>query len=118
ADASAAIDGILARGRVPVLAGGTGLYFRALLHGLSPMPAADPALRAAIAAEAAERGWAALHAQLAQVDPAAAARIRPADAQRIQRALEVHRLSGRPISAWQGDRPPRLPVRVLKLVLA
>lgn len=119
ADARAAIDGILARGRLPVLAGGTGLYFRALLQGLSPMPQADPALRAAIAAEAAERGWAAMHAHLATVDPEAAARIRPGDAQRIQRALEVQRLSGRPISAWQRDRPPpRLPLRVLKLVLA
>ncbi len=118
-EARAAIDGIIARGRLPVLAGGTGLYFHALLHGLSPMPAADPLLRAAITAEAAERGWGALHAQLAQVDPDAAARIRPADAQRIQRALEVHRLSGRPISAWQRERPPpRLPLRVLKLVLA
>nr|WP_246429024.1 tRNA (adenosine(37)-N6)-dimethylallyltransferase MiaA [Pseudoxanthomonas broegbernensis] len=119
ADARAAIDGILARGRLPVLAGGTGLYFRALLHGLSPMPPADPAVRAAIAAEAAECGWAALHAQLARIDPDAAARIRPGDAQRIQRALEVQRLSGRTISAWQRDRPPpRLPLRVLKLVLA
>ncbi|AKC87429.1 tRNA (adenosine(37)-N6)-dimethylallyltransferase MiaA [Pseudoxanthomonas suwonensis] len=119
ADARAAIDGIVARGRLPVLAGGTGLYFQALLRGLAPMPQADPALRAAIAAEAQDRGWAALHAELAGVDPAAAARIRPGDAQRIQRALEVYRLSGRPISAWQRDpSPPRLPLRVLRLVLA
>jgi len=118
-DARTVIDGIVARGRLPVLAGGTGLYFHALLHGLSPMPAADPVLRQAIAAEAAERGWPALHAQLARVDPEAATRISPGDAQRIQRALEVQRLSGRPITAWQRDRPPpRLPLRVLKLVLA
>jgi len=118
-DARAAIDGILARGRLPVLAGGTGLYFRALLHGLSSMPEADPALREAIAAEAQARGWLAMHEELARVDPAAAARIRPGDAQRIQRALEVFRLSGRPISAWQRDPPPpRLPLRVLRLVLA
>ena len=118
-DARAAIDGILARGRLPVLAGGTGLYFRALLHGLSPMPEAAPALRGAIAAEAQARGWPAMHEELARVDPAAAARIRPGDAQRIQRALEVFRLSGRPISAWQRDPPPpRLPLRVLRLVLA
>jgi tRNA dimethylallyltransferase len=118
-DARAAIDGILARGGLPVLAGGTGLYFRALLRGLAPMPEADPAMRDSIAAEAAERGWLALHADLARVDPAAAARIRPGDAQRIQRALEVFRLSGRPISEWQRDPPPpRLPLRVLKLVLA
>ena len=118
-DARAAIEGILARGKLPVLAGGTGLYFRALLEGLAPMPEADPALRAALAAEAVQRGWAALHADLSRVDPAAAARIGPGDAQRIQRALEVFALSGRPISAWQRDRPPpRLPLRVLKLVLA
>ena len=118
-DARVAIEGILARGKLPVLAGGTGLYFRALLRGLAPMPEADPALRAALAAEAVQRGWAALHADLSRVDPAAAARIGPGDAQRIQRALEVFALSGRPISAWQRDRPPpRLPLRVLKLVLA
>ncbi|KAF1689582.1 tRNA (adenosine(37)-N6)-dimethylallyltransferase MiaA [Pseudoxanthomonas taiwanensis] len=119
ADARAAIDAILARGRLPVLAGGTGLYFHALLHGLAPMPEADPELRRRIADEARERGWPALHAELARVDPEAAARIRPGDAQRIQRALEVYRLSGRPISAWQRDPPPpRPPLRVLKLVLA
>ena len=117
-DARVAIEGILARGKLPVLAGGTGLYFRALLEGLAPMPDADPALRASLTAEAAQRGWAALHADLSRVDPAAAARIGPGDAQRIQRALEVFALSGRPISAWQRDRPPpRLPLRVLKLVL-
>lgn len=117
--ARAAIDGILARGRLPVLAGGTGLYFRALLEGLSAMPEADPGVRAALAAEAAERGWAALHAELARVDPEAAARIHATDAQRIQRALEVYRLSGRAISDWQRNaRTARLPLRVLKLVLA
>lgn len=120
ADARTAIDGILARGRLPILAGGTGLYFQALLRGLAPMPEADPAIRAAIAAEAAERGWPRLHAELARIDPVAAARIKPADAQRIQRALEVFRLSGRPISDWQRDpaTAARLPVRVLKLVIA
>lgn len=117
--ARAAIDSILARGRLPVLAGGTGLYFRALLEGLSEMPEADPGVRAALAAEAAERGWAALHAELARVDPEAAARIHATDAQRIQRALEVYRLSGRAISDWQRNaRTARLPLRVLKLVLA
>ena len=120
ADARAAIDGILARGRLPILAGGTGLYFRALLRGLSPMPEADAAVRAAIDAEARERGWPALHAELARIDADAAARIHATDAQRIQRALEVFRLSGRPISQWQRDPPaaPRLPCRVLKLVIA
>lgn len=117
--ARAAIDGIVARGKLPILAGGTGLYFRALLEGLSDMPEADAALRAALADEAAACGWAALHAQLAQVDPEAAARIHATDAQRIQRALEVFRLSGRPISDWQRHaRGTRLPLQVLKLVLA
>jgi tRNA dimethylallyltransferase len=119
-DARRAIDDILARGRVPILAGGTGLYFRALLHGLSAMPEADPATRAQLEAEAAERGWAALHAELARVDPVAAARIHATDAQRIQRALEVWRRSGVPISVWQSRPPegPRLPCRVLRLALA
>ncbi len=119
-DARRAIDAILARGRLPILAGGTGLYFRALLRGLAPMPEADAAMREAIAAEAAARGWPALHGELAAADPEAAARIHATDAQRIQRALEVFRLSGRPISAWQREAAalPRLPLRVLKLVLA
>ena len=119
ADARRAIDGILARGRIPVLAGGTGLYFHALLHGLAPMPEAAPALRADIEADAGERGWPALHAELARLDPVAAARIHATDPQRIQRALEVFRASGRPISAWQAEAPRMpLPARVLKLVLA
>lgn len=118
-DARLALDDIVARGRLPILAGGTGLYFRALLDGLAAMPEADAGMRARIAAEARERGWAALHAELARVDPDAAARIHATDPQRIQRALEVHRLTGRPISQWQRDPPPpRLPLRVLKLVLA
>ena len=119
ADARAALDAIVARGRVPILAGGTGLYFHALLHGLSAMPPADPAMRAVIAGEIATRGLPALHAELAAVDPVAAARIHATDAQRIQRALEVFRVSGRTISAWRAaPAAPRLPFRVLKLVLA
>ena len=119
ADARRAIDDIVARGKLPILAGGTGLYFRALLDGLAEMPDADAAVRARIAVEAAALGWAALHARLAAVDPQAAARIHATDAQRIQRALEVHTLSGRPISAWQREaRGQRLPLKVLKLVLA
>ena len=119
ADAKAAIDGIVARGRLPILAGGTGLYFRALLEGLSDMPEADEAMRAVIAAEAQARGWAALHEELARVDPEAASRIHATDAQRIQRALEVYRLSGRAISDWRrAARGRRLPLKVLKLVLA
>lgn len=119
ADAGRAVADIVARGKLPILAGGTGLYFRALLQGLSPMPQADPAVRAGIAAEAAEHGWAAMHAHLGEVDPAAAARIHATDPQRIQRALEVFRLTGRPISEWQKlPGVDRLPVRALKLVLA
>ena len=117
-DARAAMDELVAAGRIPLLAGGTGLYFRALLHGLSDMPEAHAPTRAAIAAEVAERGWAAMHAELAAVDPIAAARIHANDPQRIVRALEVHRLSGRPISAWQGMPRRPFPFRVLKLVLA
>ncbi|QIL21124.1 tRNA (adenosine(37)-N6)-dimethylallyltransferase MiaA [Thermomonas sp. HDW16] len=119
ADAKRAIDGIVANGKLPILAGGTGLYFRALLEGLADMPEADEAMRAVIATEADERGWVALHAQLAQVDPAAAARIHATDAQRIQRALEVYRLSGKPISDWQREaKRTRFPLKVLKLVLS
>jgi tRNA dimethylallyltransferase len=118
-DARAAIAGIVERGKLPILAGGTGLYFRALLQGLAPMPEADADTRAQLEREAAERGWAALHAELAAVDPEAARRIHATDPQRIQRALEVYRLSGRPISAWQREPArERLPLRVLKLVLA
>lgn len=116
--ALAAMQDIAARGRVPILAGGTGLYFEALFDGLAPMPAADPGLRAQLRAEANERGWAALHAELGRLDPIAAARIHATDPQRITRALEVHRLSGEPISAWQARATrTRFPFRVLKLVL-
>lgn len=120
-DARAAVEDIIARGRLPILAGGTGLYFRALLQGLSPMPEADPAMRAQLEAEAGERGWAAMHAELAQVDPIAAARIHATDPQRIQRALEVYRLSGRAISDWQRESAAAsrtFPCRVLKLAVA
>lgn len=119
-DARAAVDAVLARGHLPILVGGTGLYFRALLGGLSAMPASEPEVRAAIERDAVERGWGTLHAELARVDPEAAARIRASDPQRITRALEVWRVSGRPISHWQREAPlsPRPPWRVLKLVLA
>lgn len=118
-DALAAMHALSAQGRVPLLVGGTGLYFRALLDGLSAMPEADPALREAIQAEIAEHGLASAHAELARVDPVAAARIQPTDPQRIVRALEVHRLTGRPITAWQAEAERRpFPFRVLRLVLA
>jgi len=99
-DAQALIADITARGKLPLLVGGTMLYFKALLEGLDPMPKADPATRALIATEAAEQGWPALHAALAEVDPVTAARLHPADSQRIARALEVYRLSGQPLSSF------------------
>ena len=120
-EALAAVEDIVARGGLPILAGGTGLYFRALLEGLAPMPEADPVARAALEAEAAERGWPALHAELATVDPVAAARIHATDPQRIQRALEVYRLSGRSLTDWQRDAAAtrrRFPCRTLRLAIA
>jgi tRNA dimethylallyltransferase len=90
---------ISARGRLPLLVGGTMLYFKALFDGLSALPQADAELRAALDAEAAERGWPAMHAELARLDPPTAARLAPNDSQRIQRALEVIRLTGQPLSA-------------------
>ncbi|WP_034412753.1 tRNA (adenosine(37)-N6)-dimethylallyltransferase MiaA [Derxia gummosa] len=99
-DARAAIEAIRARGRLPLLVGGTMLYFKALLDGIDALPEADPDLRAILDAEAAERGWPAMHAELARVDPVTAARLKPNDSQRIQRALEVYRASGRALSEW------------------
>lgn len=101
ADALECIRTIQARRRVPLLVGGTMLYLRALLQGLAPLPPAAPELRAELDARAAQHGWPALHAQLAQLDPAAAARIAPNDSQRIQRALEVCYSSGRPLTELQ-----------------
>ena len=95
---------IQARGRLPLLVGGTMLYFKALFVGLSAMPQADPELRAEIDADAAVRGWPALHADLATLDPVTAARRAPNDSQRIQRALEVIRLTGQPMSALHAER--------------
>jgi len=106
-DAKRLIAEIGARGRLPLLVGGTMLYFKALREGLDAMPEADAALRARLDERAAAEGWPALHAELARVDPATAARLAPNDGQRIQRALEVWQLSGRPLSAWHGAaRPP------------
>ncbi|WP_431097164.1 tRNA (adenosine(37)-N6)-dimethylallyltransferase MiaA [Polaromonas aquatica] len=98
ADASRLMEDIRGRGKLPLLVGGTMLYFKALFDGLDDMPKADPATRAQIADEAAANGWPALHAELARVDPATAARLAPNDSQRISRALEVFRVSGQPLS--------------------
>jgi tRNA dimethylallyltransferase len=100
ADARRLVAEIRARGKRVLLVGGTMLYFKALFEGLAALPPADPDLRADIEAEARTAGWPALHAQLAQVDPATAARLAPNDAQRIQRALEVFRLTGQPLSRF------------------
>lgn len=99
-DATALIADIRGRGALPLLVGGTMLYFKALMHGLDAMPAADPAIRQAIEARAATLGWPALHAELAAADPITAARLAPGDSQRIQRALEVWEISGQPLSAF------------------
>jgi tRNA dimethylallyltransferase len=116
-DALRLIDRIHASGRLPVLVGGTLLYFRALMRGIAPLPHADERVRAEINARAAELGWPALHEELAQVDPAAAAKIGTTDRQRIQRALEVHTVTGRPISELQRDNPPPPDVRFLAFAL-
>jgi tRNA dimethylallyltransferase len=118
ADALREIEVILAAGRIPLLVGGTGLYFRALESGLSDLPAADRAVRARLAAEAGLFGWAHLHRRLEGVDPQAATRIHPNDPQRIQRALEVWELTGRPISSLQAEPGESLPYGLVKLVRA
>ena len=117
-DALRVAQEIHARGRIPVFAGGTMLYFRALTQGLADLPTADAGLRAQIEARAATVGWPRLHAELATVDPVTAARLEPTDAQRIQRALEVHRLTGRPLSELHARGPGApLPFEPLQLAL-
>ena len=118
-DGRAAMEDISARGNVPLLVGGTMLYASALLNGLSDLPEADPAVRAALAARAAMVGWAAMHQDLARVDPESAKRLKPADAQRIQRALEVFQITGMPISSLQQrvGKPVDFPFRALKIGL-
>ena len=116
-DAKRLMADIVARGKVPLLVGGTMLYFRALLQGLDDLPRADPALRKQLEGEAAQRGWPALHAELAQVDPVTAARLAPNDSQRIGRALEIFRLTGTPMAALLDRAQTELPYRVLQLAL-
>jgi tRNA dimethylallyltransferase len=117
-DALQAMAAITAQGRIPLLVGGTFLYFRALQYGLSDMPAADPEIRARLEAEAQRDGWESLHTRLAGIDPVAAARIHVTDPQRIQRALEVYEISGLPISQFHAQgRSAVLPYRLLKLAL-
>jgi tRNA dimethylallyltransferase len=104
-DAKRLVAEIQARGKLPLLVGGTMLYVKALCDGLSELPPSAPELRAAVDQEAAERGWPAMHAELAVVDPVTAARLHATDAQRIQRALEVFRATGRPLSDWHAQAP-------------
>ena len=119
ADAIRLMGEIGARGNIPLLAGGTMLYFKALRDGLSDLPAADAELRRAIDEDAAARGWPAVHAELARLDPDAAARLEPGDAQRIQRALEIVRLTGRPLAeSYAKKEDDALPCRLLPLALA
>ena len=116
-DAVRLISEIAARGRIPLLVGGTMLYFKALREGLSELPESDAAVRARIDAEAAERGWPALHAELAKIDAPTAARLKPSDAQRIQRALEIYGVAGKPMSRLLGRTKRALPFRLLELAL-
>jgi tRNA dimethylallyltransferase len=116
-DARRLMADIVARGKVPLLVGGTMLYFRALLQGLDDLPRADAALRQKLETEAMARGWPALHADLAQVDPLTAARLAPNDSQRIGRALEIFQLTGTPMSALLDRVQSELPYRVLQLAL-
>ncbi len=111
-EAIRAVQDILDRERIPLIVGGTMLYYRALAQGMDPLPPAEPALRRQIDARAARHGWPALHLELARVDPASAARIAPTDAQRIQRALEVWELAGKPLSELQTARSAALPFRL------
>jgi tRNA dimethylallyltransferase len=117
-DALRLMHDITQRGRIPLLAGGTMLYFRALREGLSDLPEADPEIRAAIDAEIAQHGIHFLHQQLAEVDAQTSARLKPTDTQRIQRALEIYRLTGQPMSSLIGlQREAELPYRIIPVAL-
>ncbi|WBA14550.1 tRNA (adenosine(37)-N6)-dimethylallyltransferase MiaA [Salinivibrio proteolyticus] len=111
-DALTAMAEIVAQGKIPLLVGGTMLYFKALLEGLSPLPSADPEVRDAIEKEAQQQGWEALHQQLCHIDPVAGARIHPNDPQRIMRALEVFRVSGHTLTALTEKKGDPLPYQV------
>ncbi|OYD22940.1 tRNA (adenosine(37)-N6)-dimethylallyltransferase MiaA [Oceanimonas baumannii] len=117
-DALEAMRDITAAGRIPLLVGGTMLYFKALLEGLSPLPSADAAIRADIEREATEHGWQALHHELARIDPISAARIHPNDPQRLSRALEVFRISGKTLTELTQSKGDPLPYKVLQFAIA
>jgi tRNA dimethylallyltransferase len=110
---------ITAKGKIPLLTGGTMLYFNALFHGLAELPKANPAIRMELEAQAVEKGWGFLHQRLAEIDPDSAARIHPNDPQRIQRALEVYQISGQSITQWHREaKTQQFPYHVVKLVIA
>ncbi|MBP8172723.1 MAG: tRNA (adenosine(37)-N6)-dimethylallyltransferase MiaA [Aeromonadaceae bacterium] len=117
-DALREMADIVAKGRIPLLVGGTMLYYKALLEGLSPLPEADPGIRAQIELEAATQGWAALHAELCRIDPVAGARIHPNDPQRLSRALEVFRLTGKNLTELTQLQGDPLPYRTMQFVIA
>ncbi|GHA06755.1 tRNA dimethylallyltransferase [Oceanisphaera arctica] len=117
-DALSAMAEISAAGRIPLLVGGTMLYFKALLEGLSPLPSADAMVRAQIESEARQHGWNTLHDQLAELDPVAAARIHPNDPQRLSRALEVFRISGKTLTELTQSKGDPLPYKVLQFAIA
>ncbi len=119
ARALAAMQDISERGKIPLLVGGTMLYFHALLHGLAELPAGNAAVREMLDRQAAEHGWQALHRRLAEVDPESAQRIHPNDPQRIQRALEVYQLSGKPLTDLiREGQQQTIPYKIIKLVIA
>ena len=117
-DALQEMTAITAQGRIPLLVGGTMLYYKALLEGLSPLPEADPHIRAVIEAQAAESGWGALHAELCRIDPVAGARIHRNDSQRLSRALEVFRITGKTLTELTQQQGPGLPYQTLQYAIA
>ncbi|EKO3612003.1 tRNA (adenosine(37)-N6)-dimethylallyltransferase MiaA [Vibrio metschnikovii] len=117
-DALREMQAIVNEGKIPLLVGGTMLYYKALLDGLSPLPAANPAVRQQIESQAQEQGWAALHAQLQQIDPISAARIHPNDPQRLSRALEVYKISGKTLTELTQTKGESIPFRVKQFAIA
>lgn len=118
ADAIREIESIIAQGRIPLLVGGTMLYYKALLEGLSPLPPADPVIRAEIELQATQDGWLKLHDELAKVDPVSAARIHPNDPQRLSRALEVYRITGKSLTELTQQKGEPLPYQVHQFAIA
>ncbi|GAA4871537.1 tRNA (adenosine(37)-N6)-dimethylallyltransferase MiaA [Ferrimonas pelagia] len=118
ADALREMEAIQLAGKIPLLVGGTMMYFKALLEGLSPLPSADPAIRAEIEREALAKGWHAMHEQLAAIDPVAANRIHPNDPQRLSRALEIYKISGKSLTFLTQQKRPPLPFRTVQFAIA